>query len=104
MTQVEKKAWPYHPIYTFTGPRWTLGASLWHLVNVGFIPWPRWATTIPPHKPPPIHSYYAPFFSPLPNSHFSPTGIPLLTQSTFSSISQPVDQQHTHHYLSLIHI
>src|SRR5678816_3274376 len=34
---------------------------------------------------PEIHSYYAPFFSPLPNSHSSPPGIPLLTQSTFSS-------------------
>src|SRR5678816_151586 len=30
------------------------GPSLWHLVNVGFIPWPRWATTIPPYKTPPF--------------------------------------------------
>src|SRR5678815_1003641 len=34
-----------------------------------------------------IHSYYVPFFSPLLNSDFSPSGIPLLTQSTFSSVS-----------------
>src|SRR5678815_5854555 len=45
---------------------------------------------------PAILSYHAPFFSPLPNSHFSPSDIPLLTQSTFSSVSQPVGSQHTH--------
>src|SRR5678816_3166200 len=41
-----------------------------------------------------------------PNSHFSPSNIRLLTQSTFSSVSQPVGSQHTRHYtsLSLIHI
>src|SRR5678816_3139817 len=30
------------------------GPLLWHLVNVGFIPFPRWATNIAPHKTPPF--------------------------------------------------
>src|SRR5678815_4746901 len=33
------------------------GPSIRHLVNMGFIPWPRWATTIPHHKTPPSVSY-----------------------------------------------
>src|SRR5678816_2292501 len=36
-----------------------------------------------PSQNPAIHSYYAPFFSPLPNSYFSPSGIPLLTLQFF---------------------
>src|SRR5678816_4533231 len=50
---------------------------------------------------PTIHSCYAPFFSPLPNSHFSLPGIPFLTHSTFFSVSYPVDSQHTYHYTSV---
>src|SRR5678815_2505405 len=48
------------------------GPSLWHLVNVGFIPCPGELQPYPLTKPT-IHSYYAPFFLP-----------------------QPVDSHHTH--------
>src|SRR5678815_3869685 len=30
------------------------GPSLWHIVKCRVPPWPRWATTIPPHKTPPF--------------------------------------------------
>src|SRR5678816_1396695 len=36
-----------------------------------------------PSQNPAIYFYYAPFFSPLSNSHYSPPGIPLLTQQIF---------------------
>src|SRR5678816_1524700 len=57
-----------------------------------------------PHtKPRYSLSYHAPLFSPLPYSHFSPSDIRSPTQSTFSSVSQPVGSQHTLHYTCLLY-
>src|SRR5678815_4833136 len=98
MTQVEKKAQPYRPSIpisengavrkstlelhgTATDPHYGL------LSSVGFIPWPRWATTIPLHKTPPFKPIMH-LYSRLCQTHFSPSDILLLTQSTFSSVSQ----------------
>src|SRR5678815_4850567 len=78
------------------------GPSLWHFANVGFILWPRWAITIHPHKTLPFTPIIHLSARPQPNSHFTPPDILLLTQSTFSSVSQPDDSQHTHHYTSCL--
>src|SRR5678815_5616977 len=97
MTQVERKpslTAPFtHISETATDPHYGI-SSMWgsSLGPGGPQPYPS--------QNPVILSYCAPSFSPLPNSHFSPPDIPLLTQSTFSSVSQWVDSQHTHHYTS----
>src|SRR5678815_5386760 len=107
MTQVEKKA-PFipfnensqqseNPPMSSMGPRRTLTLASHQCV---VHPLAKVGHNHTPSQNPAIHSYYAPLFSPLSNSHFSPSAIPLLTQSTFSSACQPVDSQHTHHYIS----
>src|SRR5678816_1211436 len=111
MTKVEKKASltaPFIPfsensshsenhLKSFTGKRRTLTMAS---RQCGVNPLAQVGHNNTPSPNLAIHHYYAPFFSPLPNSHFSPPGISLLTQFTFSSVSQPFDSQHTHHYTS----
>src|SRR5678815_4224896 len=82
MTQVEKKARPYRPLYKIAlsenssqsekstlGLHECAGHSLWHLVNVGFIPWPK-PVIIPLTKTPP--------FTPIMHHYSRLTHIPLL--------------------------
>src|SRR5678816_1514158 len=64
------------------------GNSLWPIVKCKVHSLAQVGHNHTPSQNPAIHSYYAPLFSPLPNSHFSPSDILLLTQSTFSSVSQ----------------
>src|SRR5678815_1563063 len=78
--------------------------SLWHIASVGFIPWPRWATTLPPHKTPP--------FTPIMHlsSRICQTHILSSRHSFTDSIhfffGLPASRLLTHSllYLSLIHI
>src|SRR5678815_4607053 len=113
MTQVEKKAQPYLPFIPISGnsPHRKSTIELHGTATdltiasrqCGVHPLTQVGHNHTPSQNPAIQSYYAPFFSPLPNSHFTPKDILSLTQFTFSSVSQPFDSQHTHH-LSLIHI
>src|SRR5678816_234423 len=69
------------------------GYTLWHIVKCRVHPLAQVG-----HNHDPSQNYYAPLFSPLSKSHLSYRHH-LLTQSTFSSVSQPVDSQHAHHYI-----
>src|SRR5678815_4684728 len=110
MTQVEMKARPYLPLILISGNSPHRKSTL-ELHGTATDPYygisSVWGSSLGPGGPQP-YTLTKPchllllctFFSPLPNSHFTPPDILLLTQSTFSSVSQPVDSQHTHHYTS----
>src|SRR5678816_2854641 len=110
MTQVEKKAQPYLPFIPISGNsphrKSTLelhGTATDSHYGIS----PMWGSSLGLGGPQPYtltkHCHLlllCTFFSPLPNSHFTSLDILLMTQSTFTSVSQPVDSQHTHHYTS----
>src|SRR5678816_468309 len=110
ITQVEKKAQPYLPFIPISGnlPHRKSTLELHGTAtdpNYGISP--MWGSSLGPGvlQPYPLTKpchllLLCTFFSPLPNSHFTPPEILLMTQSTFSSVTQPVDSQHTHHYIS----
>src|SRR5678815_4196169 len=108
MTQVEMKARPYLPLILISGNSPHRKSTL-ELHGTATDPHygisPMCCSSFGPGRPQP-YTLTKPchllllctFFSPLPNSHFTPPTILLLTQSTFPSVSQPVDSQPTHHW------
>src|SRR5678815_3828917 len=106
MTQVEKKAQPYLPFIPISGNSPHRKSTL-ELHGTAMDPHygisPMWGSSLGPSGPQPYTCtkpchllLLCTFFSPLTNSHFTLPDTLLLTQSTFSSVSQPVDSQHTH--------